>query len=155
MMTKSTPKTPMDSKHFSSDLLKAGWSWFVRQRNMDVSKNRGFSPKSSILNRIFHYFHHPFWGFPPILGNTHRLFDTQKIIPSGATLQAAFQLWKWWWCLLQSWKLFIASFQKGTKKCQQHFLTPHFSIWPSFQGQFWEVLKWKNFENVHRVKPSN
>ena len=48
--------------------------------------------------------------------------------PIWATLQAAFQLWKWWWCLLQShWKLFIASFQKGTKKCQQHFLTPHFS----------------------------
>ena len=29
----------------------------------------GFTPKSSILyNRVFHYFHHPFWGFPPIFG---------------------------------------------------------------------------------------
>ena len=22
------------------------------------------------LNRVFHYFHHPFWGFPPIFGST-------------------------------------------------------------------------------------
>ena len=33
---------------------------------MGVSKNSGFFPKSSILNRVFHYFHHPFWGFSPI-----------------------------------------------------------------------------------------
>ena len=30
----------------------------------------GGTPKSSHLNRVFHYFHHPFWGFPPIFGNT-------------------------------------------------------------------------------------
>ena len=36
---------------------------------MGVSKNRG-TPKSSMFNRVFHYFHPPFWGFPPILGNT-------------------------------------------------------------------------------------
>jgi len=36
---------------------------------MGVSKNRG-TPKSSLFNRIFHYFHHPFWGIP-IFGNTH------------------------------------------------------------------------------------
>ena len=36
-------------------------------------KNRGGSkpPKSSHFNRDFHYFHHPFWGKPPIFGNTH------------------------------------------------------------------------------------
>ena len=27
-------------------------------------------PKSSHFNRVFHYFHHPFWG-TPIFGNTH------------------------------------------------------------------------------------
>ena len=31
----------------------------------------GFPPKSSIFNRVFHYFHHPFWGYTPIFGNTH------------------------------------------------------------------------------------
>ena len=33
--------------------------------------NGGFSPKSSILTNVFHYFHHPFWGPTPIFGNTH------------------------------------------------------------------------------------
>ena len=32
---------------------------------MDVSENGGFPPKSSILIRVFHYFHHPFWGKLP------------------------------------------------------------------------------------------
>ena len=32
----------------------------------------GFPPKSSHFNRVFHYFHHPFWGIP-IFGNTHIL----------------------------------------------------------------------------------
>ena len=38
---------------------------------MGVSENSG-TPKSSILigPRVFHYFHHPFWG-TPIFGNTH------------------------------------------------------------------------------------
>ena len=31
---------------------------------MGVSKNNGFYPKSSHVNRVWiHYFHHPFWGF--------------------------------------------------------------------------------------------
>ena len=38
--------------------------------------NRGGPTKSSILiNRVFHYFHHPFWR-TPIFGNTlHLMFD--------------------------------------------------------------------------------
>ena len=28
--------------------------------HMGVSKNNG-TPKSSHVNRVFHYFHHPFW----------------------------------------------------------------------------------------------
>ena len=36
---------------------------------MGVSKNRG-GAKSWNFNRVFHYFHHPFWG-TPIFGNTH------------------------------------------------------------------------------------
>ena len=31
---------------------------------MGVSKNRGGPPKSSISIRVFHDFHHPFWGTP-------------------------------------------------------------------------------------------
>ena len=29
---------------------------------MDVSKKSGFSPQIIFLNRVFHYFHHPFWS---------------------------------------------------------------------------------------------
>ena len=36
---------------------------------LEVSKNRGGPPKSSILIGVCHYFHHPFWG-APIFGNT-------------------------------------------------------------------------------------
>ena len=37
---------------------------------MDVSENSFFSPQIIHFNRVFHYFHHPFWG-TPIFGNTH------------------------------------------------------------------------------------
>ena len=37
---------------------------------MGVSKNNG-TPKSSHFKRVFHYFHHPFWG-TIIFGNTHK-----------------------------------------------------------------------------------
>ena len=36
---------------------------------MGVSKNNG-TPQIIHFNRVFHYFHHPFWGFPPIFGLT-------------------------------------------------------------------------------------
>ena len=35
--------------------------WFV-----DVSENSRFSPQNIHLKRVFHYFHHPFWGPTPI-----------------------------------------------------------------------------------------
>ncbi len=39
--------------------------------NMGVSKNNG-TPQIIHFNRVFHYFHHPFWGvFHPIFGNIH------------------------------------------------------------------------------------
>ena len=51
--------------------------WFFIDPIDGASKNArgvfpkivGFPPRSSILRGIFHYFHHPFWGFPTILGN--------------------------------------------------------------------------------------
>ena len=34
-------------------------------------ENGGFSPQIIHFDRVFHYFHHPFWGPTPIFGNTH------------------------------------------------------------------------------------
>ena len=40
------------------------------------TENSGFSPQIIHFNRVFHYFHHPFWG-TPIFGNTHfKVFET-------------------------------------------------------------------------------
>ena len=44
------------------------WDFFHQYRG--VSKNSGFSPQIIHFNRIFHCFHHPLGGFPPIFGNT-------------------------------------------------------------------------------------
>ena len=33
---------------------------------MDVSENSEFSPQIIHFNRVFHYFHHPFWGTPVV-----------------------------------------------------------------------------------------
>ena len=38
---------------------------------MGVSKDSGFSPQIiHIFHRVFHYFHHPFWGYPYFWKNT-------------------------------------------------------------------------------------
>ena len=40
------------------------------QLHLDVSENSGkIPPKSSIFNRVFHDFHHPFWGVSPYFWN--------------------------------------------------------------------------------------
>ena len=46
------------------------WKWRSMVIYVGVSKNRGGPPKSSILIRFFHYFHHPFSG-TSFFGNTH------------------------------------------------------------------------------------
>ena len=40
----------------------------------------GKTPKSSHFNRVFHYFHHPFWGgkIPPFFGKAHMIFDRER-----------------------------------------------------------------------------
>ena len=40
------------------------WTRVEACPNMDVSKNSGFSPQIIHLNRVFHYIHHPFCGYP-------------------------------------------------------------------------------------------
>ena len=48
----------------------------LRKKHLDVSENSGFSPPNHPwINRVFHYFHHPFWG-TPIFGNTHLTITT-------------------------------------------------------------------------------
>ena len=53
--------------------FQAWWMWLNNSScqkwidsEMDVSGNSGFSSKSSILIRVFHYIHHPFWGVSSI-----------------------------------------------------------------------------------------
>ena len=64
-----------------SELLVSGPRYFFRavsdQVNitsnhmyLDVSETRGISPQIIHFDKVFHYFHHPFWG-TPIFGNTH------------------------------------------------------------------------------------
>ena len=50
----------------------------TRISNMGVSKNR-CTRKSSHFNRVFHDFHHPFWGTVPIFGNT-QYTSTSKMV---------------------------------------------------------------------------
>ena len=48
-------------------------------QQMDVSENSGFSPQIIHFNRVFHYFHHPFWGKHPYFWkhpNGHHSFMT-------------------------------------------------------------------------------
>ena len=41
-----------------------------KDHHTEFSENSGFSPQIIHFNRVFHYFHHPFWGIP-IFGNSH------------------------------------------------------------------------------------
>ena len=48
---------------------------------LDVSKNSGFSPNHPLKNRVFHYFHHPFWGTgTTIFGNTDLGFQVVRCV---------------------------------------------------------------------------
>ena len=57
------------------DPLKTTW-WFGRKfgtclkQHVGVSKNRVVSLQIIHFDRVFHYFHHPFWGPTPIFGST-------------------------------------------------------------------------------------
>ena len=88
---KRTPKHPMvssqdalnDLKCKSPKLDKAGKKKHVTQQG--VSKNNFSPPNHSFVHRVFHYFHHPFWGFSPYFLVQHPtsrskrgLFNDQK-----------------------------------------------------------------------------
>ena len=56
------------------------------RENMGISKNSGVSPQIIHFHRIFHYFHHPFWGVPPhIFGSTSICSEVSHV----SMLQAA------------------------------------------------------------------
>ena len=50
----------MDDVCFSAFILN-----HILLTKFDVSKNMGVSPQIIHFNRVFHDFHHPFWGFYP------------------------------------------------------------------------------------------
>ena len=52
------------------------------------SENSGFSPQIIHLNRVFHYFHHPFWG-TTIFGNTHIVLQS-RFLDSNLVTQAGY-----------------------------------------------------------------
>ena len=51
-------------QHCDAIVLSKYWCFLIFRKQLGVSKNRG-TRKSSIFNRVFHYFHHPFWGAHP------------------------------------------------------------------------------------------
>ena len=56
------PDLRIHQRQKSSDFLAPR---FLSKINVDVSENSGFPPKSPHFDRVFHYFHHPFWGKHP------------------------------------------------------------------------------------------
>ena len=58
------------SRHFLSRWLEPNFPRW----NVGVSENSGFSPQIIHFNRVFHDFHHPFWGcstVPPLFLEFH------------------------------------------------------------------------------------
>ena len=65
----------------------------------------GFPPKSSLFNRVFHYFHHPFWGPTPIFGNT----------PNGGLFGFS------WICSFFSWVMAVGEPAINPPGCKIHY----------------------------------
>ena len=53
---------PPKNNHRSWTPHVVGGLGFFILVQVDVSENSGFSPQIIHFNRVFHYFHHPFWG---------------------------------------------------------------------------------------------
>ena len=61
---------------------------------MGVSKNMGKPPNHPFVHRVFHYFHHPFWGFSPYFWfNTHIIglnhFSTVEVFTANINVPMA------------------------------------------------------------------
>ncbi len=68
----------------------AGSHFFHRLRfiYMGVSKNRGKTPQIIHLNRVFHYFHHPFWGVSPLFLETPIYSLNWLLVENGKTARS-------------------------------------------------------------------
>ena len=89
---------------------------------MDVSENSGFSPQIIHFKKVFHYFHHPFWG-TPIFGNTHMFF------------------WLWHVFILRSWPSIPT--ETHTSPLKSHKDSQNFShrTWKKPRNTSWHVSR--------------
>ena len=63
--TESTGHARIDGTSWNPNWIRGCYLCKVKMKNIWVfPKIVGFPPKSSIFNRVFHYFHHPFWSTP-------------------------------------------------------------------------------------------
>ena len=84
-------------------VFKSNWpgKWWklnstTTKLHLGVSENRGFPPKSSLLNKVFHYFHHPFLGCFPLFLETPICVSKGQIHPMPPSAPPLEQWWPWW-----------------------------------------------------------
>ena len=105
------------TKKTSDWMVWAGGCFPLRLiQDIDVSENSGFSPQIiPFVHRVFHYFHHPFWGPTPIFGNTHINSEKPHVWTPQVSIDACLEpkrndLWRlWWWPATLSWTLLSSS----------------------------------------------
>ena len=68
--TGTPPKTKSNRVLLTKRCLEGDSFRFEKGGHVGVSKNSGISTQIIHFNRVFYYFHHPFWG-TPIFGNPH------------------------------------------------------------------------------------
>ena len=77
----------------NSSLVKSApsfWEFSFYETCGCWTKNNGETPQIIHFNRIFHFFHHPFWGPTPIIGNIPVYFW------DGGTLRQLIVYMRWW-----------------------------------------------------------
>ena len=73
--------------------------WLVSDPDHPLSENSGFSPQIINFNRVFHYFHHPFWGETPLFLETpietsHGSHTPRKKMTNGFWNTIFLEVWK-------------------------------------------------------------
>ena len=93
-----------------------------------------FPPNYPLRNRVFHDFHHPFWGFPTILGNTQK--------GTLANLHSSRLMVSWSWC-----------FMTKSLKCEFQGRLP---IWPNLEKDLAKKVdcKWNDPNRFPRLSSS-
>ena len=134
---------------------------------MGVSENMG-TPKSSIFNKVFHYFHHPFWGIP-ILGNPHMVqyiiyhFSLCITLRSGGARTDRWRVWilSFFWTILEVHFIGIKLYQNHGfpmilgRICHnglQHFMVNFSRKSPSRQANRCWFCQWGFFLGIHKFR---